>query len=70
MYLDFDHFKEINDSLGHSAGDELLRIMAHRLRQHLRNTDTLSRTQSPEPPDVSRLGGDEFCDLDVQILVK
>ncbi|MFV1979003.1 MAG: diguanylate cyclase domain-containing protein, partial [Myxococcota bacterium] len=63
MYLDFDRFKEINDSLGHSAGDELLRIMAHRLRQHLRNTDTLSRTQSPEPPEVSRLGGDEFAIL-------
>jgi diguanylate cyclase (GGDEF)-like protein len=63
MYLDFDHFKEINDSLGHSAGDELLRIMAHRLRQHLRNTDTLSRTQSPAPPEVSRLGGDEFAIL-------
>jgi diguanylate cyclase (GGDEF)-like protein len=63
MYLDFDHFKEINDSLGHSAGDELLRIMAHRLRQHLRNTDTLSRTKSPTPPEVSRLGGDEFAIL-------
>jgi len=63
MYLDFDRFKEINDSLGHSAGDELLRIMAHRLRQHLRNSDTLSRTKSPEPPEVSRLGGDEFAIL-------
>ncbi len=69
MYLDFDRFKEINDSLGHSAGDELLRIMAHRLRQHLRNTDTLSRTQSPEPPEVSRLGGDEFAILMSPILV-
>jgi len=63
MYLDFDRFKEINDSLGHSAGDELLRIMAHRLRQHLRNSDTLSRTKSPAPPEVSRLGGDEFAIL-------
>ena len=63
MYLDFDHFKEINDSLGHSAGDELLRIMAHRLRQHLRSSDTLSRAVSPEPPEVSRLGGDEFAIL-------
>jgi diguanylate cyclase (GGDEF)-like protein len=63
MYLDFDHFKEINDSLGHSAGDELLRIMAHRLRQHLRNSDTLSRTKSSAPPEVSRLGGDEFAIL-------
>jgi diguanylate cyclase (GGDEF)-like protein len=63
MYLDFDRFKEINDSLGHSAGDELLRIMAHRLRQHLRNSDTLSRTKSSTPPEVSRLGGDEFAIL-------
>jgi diguanylate cyclase (GGDEF)-like protein len=63
MYLDFDRFKEINDSLGHSAGDELLRIMAHRLRQHLRSADTLSRTASHAPPEVSRLGGDEFAIL-------
>jgi diguanylate cyclase (GGDEF)-like protein len=63
MYLDFDRFKEINDSLGHSAGDELLRIMAHRLRQHLRSSDTLSRTASQSPPEVSRLGGDEFAIL-------
>jgi len=63
MYLDFDRFKEINDSLGHSAGDELLRIIAHRLRQHLRSTDTLSRTASHTPPEVSRLGGDEFAIL-------
>ncbi len=67
MYLDFDRFKEINDSLGHSAGDELLRIMAHRLRQHLRNTDTLSRTKTPAPPEVSRLGGDEFAILMSQL---
>ncbi|MBW2543628.1 MAG: EAL domain-containing protein [Deltaproteobacteria bacterium] len=63
MYLDFDRFKEINDSLGHSAGDELLRIMAHRLRQHLRSSDTLSRTAAQSPPEVSRLGGDEFAIL-------
>ena len=63
MYLDFDRFKEINDSLGHAAGDELLRIMAHRLRQHLRSADTLSRTASQAPPEVSRLGGDEFAIL-------
>ncbi len=63
MYLDFDRFKEINDSLGHSAGDELLRIMAHRLRQHLRSSDTLSRTASAALPEVSRLGGDEFAIL-------
>jgi diguanylate cyclase (GGDEF)-like protein/PAS domain S-box-containing protein len=63
MYLDLDRFKEINDSFGHAAGDELLRIMAHRLRQHLRATDTLSRGANFSLPEVSRIGGDEFAIL-------
>ena len=49
MYLDIDHFKGINDTLGHAAGDEVLKAFASRLQQSVRVTDT-----------VARLGGDEF----------
>ncbi|HUL96192.1 MAG TPA: EAL domain-containing protein [Usitatibacter sp.] len=52
MYLDFDRFKVVNDSLGHRAGDELLVNVARRLKSMLRETDVLAR-----------LGGDEFAIL-------
>jgi diguanylate cyclase (GGDEF)-like protein/PAS domain S-box-containing protein len=49
MFLDIDHFKDVNDSLGHSVGDLLLLELANRFKSTLREEDT-----------ISRLGGDEF----------
>ncbi|MGD0128768.1 MAG: EAL domain-containing protein [Terriglobia bacterium] len=64
LFLDLDNFKSINDALGHSLGDELLRQVADRLSQCVRSSDLVSRpgAQSTNPP-VFRFGGDEFAIL-------
>jgi len=60
MFLDLDHFKVVNDGLGHEAGDELLRHVAFVLSRSLREVDSVLRMVDVEPCTLSRLGGDEF----------
>ena len=61
LFIDLDDFKRINDTLGHSVGDELLKVMADRLLDSLRLSDTVSR--SVKDRTAARLGGDEFTVL-------
>lgn len=50
VYIDLDNFKTVNDTLGHSTGDQVLKSVVHFFRKHLRETDV-----------TARLGGDEFA---------
>ena len=58
LFIDLDNFKRINDTLGHSIGDDLLKVMSERLCKSLRVTDTIARPMMVEM--AARLGGDEF----------
>jgi len=60
LYLDLDNFKRVNDTLGHAVGDELLCLVAARLRSSLRSDDTVDELPIARSSHIARLGGDEF----------
>ncbi len=62
LFIDLDRFKNINDTLGHDAGDRLLQEMSQRLTASLKSADLVARIDSPKDL-VARLGGDEFVVL-------
>jgi len=75
LSLDLDHFKVINDSLGHTIGDEMLLAVGARLRQCLREGDTLARLGGDEfavllPTLVSRSDVEHICRKIIQVLSK
>ena len=63
LYIDLDNFKIINDTLGHPAGDALLKSVATRLIGSTRQGDTVGRVTDTDSPAIARLGGDEFTVL-------
>jgi len=64
LFMDLDNFKRINDTLGHSVGDHLLKQMARRLTKTLRSSDGITRVPADNVGEnLARLGGDEFMVL-------
>jgi len=68
LFMDLDAFKRINDTLGHNAGDQLLKMVSERLRETTRPSDLVSRGEGVEhdardAASLARLGGDEFTIL-------
>jgi diguanylate cyclase (GGDEF)-like protein len=64
LFIDLDHFKRVNDTLGHPVGDKVLITVADRLKGVLRQSDVVSRGPAEQPSSIiSRLGGDEFTVL-------
>lgn len=65
LFLDLDHFKRVNDTLGHQAGDVLLQGVAENIRKFVRKSDSATRLTPLKKRDllVARLGGDEFSIL-------
>ncbi len=68
LNFNIDRFRQINDTLGHRTGDELLRAVAHRLEESLRAGDAVGRLIEGESRvSMSRVGGDEFSCLVVEL---
>jgi len=69
IYLDVDRFKHINDTLGHNVGDELLKVIAEKLLESIRETDIIGvNNEAQKRTSLSRLGGDEFIILSTGLM--